>query len=1178
MNKLDNFCTEHSKSCKNINNCVSVLNKILTVSHLKENLLQLSIRNRNTTALDDTGASVSCISEDFCFQIFPNLYQNLANNPVIGEPKFKAIRGVCGETHPVRGTIELEVNVNGFRISQSFHIFSRLQNTVILGLDFLKANKAKIDLGEGSISFFEGAVHAPLIAKISDTQHAVMAYSVVLKPRSQTVISVKVPKTFDENLVLIDTTAGNHHSKYITAKCVTPVYGQYAQCMVLNPSNAPFHLKQDTMIGQVYDLDDSFDITDIDCDENVQSVSRVETDNNDFPQTQDLGDIPQDLNIDLSNSDLDEHQKQRLLQFIARNRKVFANNLSELGSTSVYKHKIETTDDIPVRSRHYRMSKEMKDLVENEIDQMLKHKIIEPSTTEWTSPIVMVKKKTVGYRMAADLRKLNSKCKPIQFPLPRAEDIFDTIGQAKAKYMSILDCFSGYWQIELDPETKHKAGIITHHGVWEWNKLPFGLVSAPAAFQKTMATVLRDLNWKQVLIYVDDILVMSESFDQHLHHLQQVFDRLIGANLTLKPSKCQFAAKEVTYLGYVISKDGIKTDPSKTEVIQTYPTPKTQKQLRQAMGLFNFYRRFVKGFSQIAAPLNSLLSKDMPFQWSEECEIAFQTLKANLTQAPILGYPNMSLPFTLTTDASGSGLGYILSQEQSHKKEVVIAYGGRGLKTGEKNYSALECLAVLEGIRAYHPYLSNTQFKVITDHYALLWLHKTKKETGRLSRWAIQLQGYNYKVEHRKGTKNTNADALSRREYPAPLEKKPEDSWSADATVCSTKPINEQWTEICIHSDLDTEEVKDILVVDKNIVDYNNCNPADMSKIAELQRECADCKPYIQYKEEDILPSNPQQAQKIEATSDHFILIDGVLYRQIVMRNSQRQESPKIVLPKALRAEALKAYHDSPAGGAHQGVHRTTQALKTKYWIPHINEFVKSYVDSCDVCQKIKRSYLPKVPLHPMPVETECFNRIHMDILGPLPEATDKSKYILLVVDSLSKWPEAFSLPNQEAVTIARTLYKEVFTRYGAIKSIVSDRGRNFMSKVVSALCELFQTKRMYTSAFHPQTNSHCERYNSFIAQSLRAYIGKDQNNWPELLPGILMAFRLTPAGSSGISPFHMLFGKDMKLPFDLDLEPKSNLGKEAQDCVAQWFHNLHIAKETAQANIKRSQQEYKRY
>ena len=182
------------------------------------------------------------------------------------------------------------------------------------------------------------------------------------------------------------------------------------------------------------------------------------------------------------------------------------------------------------------------------------------------------------------------------------------------------------------------------------------------------------------------------------------------------------------------------------------------------------------------------------------------------------------------------------------------------------------------------------------------------------------------------------------------------------------------------------------------------------------------------------------------------------------------------------------------------------------------------------------------------------------------------------MVDSLSKWPEAFPLPNQEAVTIANTLYKEVFTRYGAIKSIVSDRGRNFISKVVSALAELFQTKRLFTSAFHPQTNSHCERYNSFLIQSMRAYINKEQTNWPELLPGILMAFSWTPAGSSGISPFHMLFGLDMKLPLDLNLEPTANLGKDAQECIAQWFQNLQIAKETAQENIQKSQKEYKQY
>ena len=289
-----------------------------------------------------------------------------------------------------------------------------------------------------------------------------------------------------------------------------------------------------------------------------------------------------------------------------------------------------------------------------------------------------------------------------------------------------------------------------------------------------MATVLRDLNWKQVLIYVDDVLVMSSTFDEHLVHLQQVFDRLCSANLTLKPYKCQFAAKELVYLGNVISKEGIRPDPGNTQVIRTYPNPQNQKQVRQAMRLFNFYLRFVQGFSQIAAPLNSLLQKDAEFIWSDKHDKSFNTLKTTLTEAPILAYPDLNLPFILTTDASGTGLGYILSQKHPDKGEVVVAYGGRGPLAGEKNFivAELECLAILEGIRMYHPYLANKEFTIITDHRALMWLHSTKRETGRLSRWAIQLQGYNYKVQYRKGKKNANANALSRRDYPPETQKK----------------------------------------------------------------------------------------------------------------------------------------------------------------------------------------------------------------------------------------------------------------------------------------------------------------------------------------------------------------------------------------------------------------------
>ena len=603
----DFVCARNSVLCKK-ENFKNVAN-VLVTTQLDENILRVKISNKTINALVDTGASVSCISEHLCHKVIPNYSHRLQNEPgFIGKPTFSTIKDVCGEIHPVRGSVSLDFSINGLKVTQKFHIFTRLQHQMILGIDFLKDYKASVHMGNSTISFYEGALEAPISIQLFQHQacdKAKAAYSVILKHRSQTCLMVKVPSKYHDNQVLIEPNTKTH--KFMCAKTTDTVQGQYLSCLLLNATNVPIRVKKDMVVGSISSLDNSFPIEPIDntqCQPHVGQVQGIDNTANINSE------IKPDLNIDLDKSDLTENQKQKLRALIAQNRSVFATKLSELGSTNVYKHRFETKDETPVRSRHYRMSQEMKQLVESEIEQMLEHNIIEPSTTEWNSPIVMVRKKDGSYRMAADLRKLNSKCKPINFPLPRAEDIFDSIGQAKANYFSILDLVSGYWQIPLDPETKHKAGIVTHHGIWEWNKLPFGLVSAPAAFQKTMATVLRDLNWKQVLIYVDDVLVMSSTFDEHLDHLQQVFNRFRIANLTLKPSKCQFAAKEIVYLGYVITKEGIRPDPGKCKVIKTYPTPRNQKQVRQAMGLFNFYRRFVKGFSQIAAPLNAFLKTD----------------------------------------------------------------------------------------------------------------------------------------------------------------------------------------------------------------------------------------------------------------------------------------------------------------------------------------------------------------------------------------------------------------------------------------------------------------------------------------------------------------------------------------------------------------------------------------
>ena len=361
------------------------------------------------------------------------------------------------------------------------------------------------------------------------------------------------------------------------------------------------------------------------------------------------------MDFNLDNSDLTKHQKSLLTLFLDKNRQVFAKDLSELGHTNVYQHVIDTGDALPIRKRFYRQSPHVLEEMNRQIVEMLKYGIIEESNSEWGAPVVMCKKKnTKQMRFCCDFRAINKVSKPKFFPLPRLEDVFDSIGKEKATIFSSLDLFSGYWQVGLDPSTAHKSAFVTPSGIYQWKRLPFGIASAPASFQHLLTQVLQRLNYQCVLVYVDDILVFSKTFEDHISHLQLVFDRLVEAGLTLKPSKCNFAQKEVIYLGHRISKEGVKVDLSKVDAVNSFPVPKNETQVRSFLGLCNYYRKFVKNFTYMAQPLQNLTKKDVPFAWSEKCQKAFDKLKDALCSPPVLAYPDLSKPFILTTDASGT--------------------------------------------------------------------------------------------------------------------------------------------------------------------------------------------------------------------------------------------------------------------------------------------------------------------------------------------------------------------------------------------------------------------------------------------------------------------------------------------------------------------------------------------
>jgi hypothetical protein len=687
---------------------------------------------------------------------------------------------------------------------------------------------------------------------------------------------------------------------------------------------------------------------------------------------------------------------------------------------------------------------------------------------------------------------------------------------------------------------------------------------------------------------VDDILVYSRTFREHLKHLTLIFDRLRAAKLTLKPNKCQFALPEVIYLGHKITKFGLEVDPKKTEAVTSFPAPKSASEVRSFLGLCSWYRKFVKGFAEISAPLNKLLHKDQTFQWSEEAQQSFETLKRALVSPPTLTYPDMSKPFILTCDASGQSLGYILSQRDETNKEHPIAFGGRAVRQNEKHWpiTELECLAVLEGIKQYRVYLTSQPFTIFTDHKALTWIKtfKPSHSNSRLFRWSLQLQEYEFEIIHRPGKQN-QSDALSRRPYPVntclvdnPVEPENVDSEcqkgrheTIAASFSYTKgPVK---CELC-KSPTITSEIHTVNV------DSGNSDKENPENIASLQRDCPDFKQIIEYLETGQLPEQADQAKRIQNLSREYDMLNGTL----VHFYQPRQKTPtadnrfitQIAMPKILRNDVLTSYHDSIAGGAHRGLQNTFAAIRLKYYWPRMYQQIHDYIKGCEVCQQAKVSRTDKpAPLHPLPVD-EKWSRIHMDFIGPLPKSNGFS-HILLITDSFSKWPEAFPLASQEATEVSKVLFREIFSRYGAPRTIVSDRGRNFMSKLVNALCEIFQVTHHCTSSYHPQTNAECERKNSTIEQSLRAYIDDKQSNWSQMLPGILMSMRMSPSTqSTTYSPYYLMFGKEMNLPFDTSIIPNNNLVKNAQQQINEVLENLKVAEKIAAENLEMAKEKSK--
>ena len=851
---------------------------------------------------------------------------------------------------------------------------------------------------------------------------------------------------------------------------------------------------------------------------------------------------------DLSGTCLDDNQLNQLRNLIFEYKDVFASTLKELGTVKGFEYHIDTGDHPPIKKQPYRQNPIQREIIQKHLKEMEDAGLIEEGTSPWSAPLCLALKKDLTFHVCYDYRSLNSITRIEAAPIPHCEDLLSVAGGARV--YTGLDLKSGYNNVALSPESQKKASFVTPEKQYLVKKLGFGLCNAPSFFQQMMCEVLRGLHWKTCLVFIDDVLVATRSVPEHLSALQEIFDRFREYNLKLNPKKCVWARTEIPFLGHLISERGLKCDPAKLKAVSECKCPSDckdpMKAVRSFLGLCGYYRKFICGFAQIAAPLYALLQKGHKFAWTKECQEAFEQLKVALTSPPTLAYPDWSKKMIIHCDASDLSLGAVLSQVGDDGKERPISYAGRNLKPAEQRMSAYEreVLAILYSLDHFESYLTGVPCDVVTDNRAVSFLLKSPKSSNnRIARWAMKLSTYpNVKLINRMGSRNSNADALSRFEYEIDL---------------SAGTFGQ----------------------DDDVDIYKSTTETSEDDVFKLQKSDDEWKHIIAYLLDNKLPEDNILAKKVVMESMQYELHDGVLCRIYLPKKRHPQHWVRqICLPKCMQWDIIDRLHkDLSAGGAHWGIDRTLDSLYENYWFKGAAKMVKSYVKQCPTCQGRKGALQRHVGMKEMPAVSRPMERISCDIAGPLPPSGDKGYiYILVITDAYSRYVDAYPLTNQKSRTIAEKLF-EFVSRAGLPQYLLTDQGKNVCAEVIQELCDMFHTKKLTTSPYWPQADQ-TERYIGILKNALAMYCEK-QNQWSEYLRPIVFAMNTTPSSTHGYTPFQLFHGRPAltsnKLSYGLNVDEVENPLNYPQTIARKLAEAFEVVEQSLQQCSKRNKYYY---
>ena len=768
-----------------------------------------------------------------------------------------------------------------------------------------------------------------------------------------------------------------------------------------------------------------------------------------------------------------------------------------LGQVSDLFHSIDTGRSRPARRPMYSYTPAQHAEINRQIQKLLDTGCIRPSSSPWASSVVLVKKKDGTQRFTVDFRGLNTKTKTDVYPLPRIDDTLAVLG--KAKYFTTLDLQSGYWQLTMTPEDSEKTAFQSQHGLWEWIRMPMGLKNAGSSFQRMMDFILGPLSGTIALVYLDDIIIFSASFDQHLRDIRAVLQKLTSANLTFKLAKCFFAMLSVEFLGHLISANGIAPHPRLVSKVKHCSPPTSVTEVRSFLGLTGYYRYMIPNYSALANPIIALTHKGTEFSWSPECQAGFDALTTLLTSEPIMHHPDFDKTFTLHCDASEVALGIVLTQTDDSNQEHPVRYISRLLNRAERNYSPgeRECLAVVYGIRQCRRYINGTKFIVITDHKPLLALLRTPLDhhNPRWTRWALELQQYDFEFKHRAGTAHGNADALSR----PPIALTPDNPPSSVSVNIASTTNNSLVTDIISSQARDTE----------------------LSQIFALIRH-------------GTSPQDPQLARYLTARLDSFIIDDDTLYFFPTTSNERT-----LVVGIAHRDAVMRLFHECALGGGHRSADITYHKLRKRFWWPNAFAQVKSWVRSCPACQAHSRKPADKHLIYTRITPSFPFQHVFVDTISlPTSSAdTGKCQIAFVVIDHLTRAVEIHPNKQATALNFVEWFISHIITTHGCPETITSDRGSEYVNTLMTQMTKTLKLKHKMVTAYKPRANGMVERVNGTIKTMIRKYSDTyNMADWPLWLPFIKFAYNNTPHSATGFTPFYLLHGREARLPVDVDL------------------------------------------